>query len=156
MHGLFHSPVVPPVLSCGTTWSSSRHFATSPFHLSCLSPSLLLAWVSGSSLTPWLSDIHTILFSGSSGCFLFLNLLLSFFWLCEEAQCVYLHLHLGWRSTDFFFLKKTISCSSHLLIGTGLVYLERQKKIWNGFGCFVLENDLMCLLSMDIQGWRCI
>ena len=27
--------------------------------------------------------------------FLFLNLLLSFFWLCEEAQCVYLHLHLG-------------------------------------------------------------
>ena len=27
--------------------------------------------------------------------FLFLNLLLSFFWLCEEAQCVYLCLHLG-------------------------------------------------------------
>ena len=27
--------------------------------------------------------------------FLFLNLLLSFFWLCKEAQCVYLHLHLG-------------------------------------------------------------
>ena len=27
-------------------------------------------------------------FSVSSGCFLFLNLLLSFIWLCEEAQCV--------------------------------------------------------------------
>ena len=24
--------------------------------------------------------------------------LLSFFWLCEEAQCIYLHLHLGWKS----------------------------------------------------------
>ena len=24
--------------------------------------------------------------------------LLSFFWLCEEAQCVYLCLHLGWKS----------------------------------------------------------
>ena len=38
----------------------------------------------------WLSDFHTVPFSGSSCCFLFLNLLLSFFWLCEEAQCVHL------------------------------------------------------------------
>ena len=27
--------------------------------------------------------------------FFVFKLLLSFFWLCEEAQCVYLHLHLG-------------------------------------------------------------
>ena len=47
------------------------------------------------SLTPWLSDFHTVRFSVSSGCFLFLSLSLSFFWLCKEAQCVYLHLHLG-------------------------------------------------------------
>ncbi|KAF6084387.1 hypothetical protein HJG60_008649 [Phyllostomus discolor] len=26
------------------------------------------------------------------------KLLLSFFWLCEEAQCVYLRLHLSWKS----------------------------------------------------------
>ena len=50
-----------------------------------------------SSLTPWLSDFHTVRFSGCSGCFLFLNLL-SFFWLYEEAQCVYLRLHLGQMS----------------------------------------------------------
>ena len=30
--------------------------------------------------------------------FLFLNLLLSFSWVCEETQCIYLHLHLGWKS----------------------------------------------------------
>ena len=35
--------------------------------------------------------------------FLFFNLLLSF-WLCKEAQCVYLRLHLGWKSLFFFFL----------------------------------------------------
>ena len=29
-------------------------------------------------------------------CFLFLNLL-SFFWLCEEVQCIYLCLHLSWK-----------------------------------------------------------
>ena len=30
--------------------------------------------------------------------FFVLKLLLFFFWLCEEAQCVYLCLHLGWKS----------------------------------------------------------
>ena len=66
----------------------------------CLSLPLLLVWVNASSLTPWLSDFHTVQFSVSS-CFLFLNLLLSFFQLCEEAQCVYLCLHLGRKSWLF-------------------------------------------------------
>ena len=64
----------------------------------CPSPPLLPVWINVSSLTPWLSDFHIVLFSGSSGRFLFLNLLLSFFWLYEEAQCVYLHLCLGRKS----------------------------------------------------------
>ena len=67
----------------------------------CQSPSLLPIWMNVSSLTPLLSDFHTVQFSISFGCFLFLNLLLSFFWLCKEAQCVYLRLHLGWK---FLFL----------------------------------------------------
>ena len=29
--------------------------------------------------------------------FFVFKLLLSFFWLCKEVQCVYLHLHLGWK-----------------------------------------------------------
>ena len=29
--------------------------------------------------------------------FFVFKLLLSFFWLCEEAQCVHLRLHLGWK-----------------------------------------------------------
>ena len=61
----------------------------------CLSPPLLPVWMSVSSLTPWLSDFHTVRFSGSSGYILFLNLLLSVFWFCKEAQCVYLRLPLG-------------------------------------------------------------
>ena len=59
----------------------------------CPSPPLLLVWVNLSSLTPWLSGFHTVRFSVSSSCFLFLNLLLSLFWLCEEAQCIHLCLH---------------------------------------------------------------
>ena len=35
-----------------------------------------------------------------------LKLLLSFFWLCKEAQCVYLCLHLG-RKSPLWFLKIT-------------------------------------------------
>ena len=37
--------------------------------------------------------------------FFVFKLLLSFFWLCEEAQCVYLHLHLGWKSLPLPILK---------------------------------------------------
>ena len=36
------------------------------------------------------------------------KLLLSFFWLCEEAQCVYLRLHLGQKSGTFTFLSKEL------------------------------------------------
>ena len=70
--------------------------------LGCPSPPLLLVWMNVSSLSPWLLDFHTVLFSVSSGCFLFLNLLLSF-WLHEEAQSIYLHRHLGWKSNFNLF-----------------------------------------------------
>ena len=92
---------LPPNLSsskCGTSQSSSRHLAVSPLHPGCPPPPLLPVWRNVSSLTPWLLDFHTVWFSGSSGRFLFWNLLLSFFWLCEEAKSIYLCLHLGWKS----------------------------------------------------------
>ena len=72
----------------------------------CPSLPLLPVWINVSSLTPWLPDFHTVQFSVSSGCFLRLNLFLSFFWLCKETQCVYLCLHLGWKS-QFLFSQDT-------------------------------------------------
>ena len=39
----------------------------------CSSPPLLVIWMNVSSLSPWLSDFHTVRFVVSSGCFLFLN-----------------------------------------------------------------------------------
>ena len=48
----------------------------------------------------WLSDFHTVWFSVSSCCFLVLNLLLSFFWLCEKINHTYLCLHPGQKSMD--------------------------------------------------------
>ena len=83
--GLSCSPVVSPGLStheCGTAQSAICCLAGPP---------------------AWLSDFHTVQFSVSSGCFLFLNLLLSF-WLCEEAKCIYLGLHRGWKCHILFFL----------------------------------------------------
>ena len=58
--------------------STSRLLALSPFRPGCPSPSLLLVWMNVSSLSPWLSDFHTVRFSVSSGCFLFLNCCPSF------------------------------------------------------------------------------
>ena len=97
--GLSHSPFVLPSLSAQECGTPSPPAAALPQVLSTwLSISAPPAiWVSVSSLSPWLLGFHTFRFSVSSGCFLFLSLLLSF-WLCEEAQCVYLCLHLGWRS----------------------------------------------------------
>ena len=106
--GVSRSPLVLPGLSglkCGTTRSASCHLAQSSS--CCLARSLLHpaghlcpSYQSGWMfllLTPWLSDFHTVQLSVSSGCFLFLNLVLSFFWLFKEAQYVYLCLHLGWK-----------------------------------------------------------
>ena len=49
----------------------------SPCHesslLYCPSPPLLPVWNNVSSLSPWSLDFHTVWFSVSSGCFLFLN-----------------------------------------------------------------------------------
>ena len=80
-----HSNVGPP--SPQATASSSLPATTLPAlvlqpplcHKSslptCPSPPLLPVWMNVSSLTPWLSDFHTVRFSGSSSCLLFLNLL---------------------------------------------------------------------------------
>ena len=84
--------------------SSSHHLAVSPLPPGCPSVPFLPVWMNV-SLTLQFLDFHTVWFYGSSSCFLFLNLSY-FFWLCEEARCIYTCLHLGWKSncTLFFAL----------------------------------------------------
>ena len=88
--------------------SSSCCLAVSPLRPGYPSLPLLLVWMNSSSLTPWLLDFHTVRFFGSSGWFLFLNLLLSFFWLCKEAQCIYVCLNLVQKPICFQFLISSI------------------------------------------------
>ena len=85
-----HMNVGTPSLPAPTSpaLSSSYCFAIHPLCPGWPCLPLLTAWMNVSSLTSWLSDFHTVQFSGSSDCFLFLNWLLSFFWLCEEAKCL--------------------------------------------------------------------
>ena len=70
----------------------------------CPSPPLLLVWINVSSLSPWLSDFHNSSILYQFWLF-FVFKLLSFFWLCEEVQCVYLCLHLGWKSRIILVFK---------------------------------------------------
>ena len=70
-----HSNVGPPspqaiTLPAPVLQPLPYHESSQP---SCLSPPLLLVWMNVSSLTLWWLDFHTVLFSVSSGCFLFLN-----------------------------------------------------------------------------------
>ena len=98
--GLSLSPVVPPGLSarrCGTTWSTSHCVAT-----------VLSTWAAHLYPSTGLDECFFFnsfvvwlpygLISGSSSYSLFLNLLVPFCWLCKEAKCIYLCLHLGWKS----------------------------------------------------------
>ena len=84
----------------------SCHESSLPHYLSL---PLLPIWMNVSSLTPWLLDFHTVQFSVSSGCSFLFKLLLSFFWLCKEAQCVHLCLHLGQKCIYYFKKSKQLS-----------------------------------------------
>ena len=68
-----------------STASASHCLPMHALSQGCPSLPLLLVWMNV-SLTPCLSDFHTVPFSGNSGWFLFLNWSLSFFWLCKEAK----------------------------------------------------------------------
>ena len=64
------------------------------------------SWVNV-SLIPWLLEFHAVWFSVTSGCLLFLDWLLSSFWLCKEAKGFYLHLLLGQNSPTSCFCSST-------------------------------------------------
>ena len=84
------------------TRPSIHCLARCPLCPGCPSPPHFPVWMNVSSLAPWFSDFHRIWFSGSSDYFLFLNLL-SFFLLCEEAQCIYLCLYRGRKANNVHF-----------------------------------------------------
>ena len=123
MCSLFCSPAIPPGLSmheCGATGSASHHFVGSAScNLACPVPqsATLLGPPAAALLRVLVAlAVSTAPPTGLDECFFFISLvvglpcglifcqfwlffvfklLLSFFWLCEEAQCVYLCLHLG-------------------------------------------------------------
>ena len=96
---LYQLPLCPglELLPC-PSWSSCCHLTVSPLCPGCSSLPLLLVWMNVSSLTPWLSDFHTVRFCSSSGCIFVFKFVVVLLWLCKEAQYIYLCLHLGWKS----------------------------------------------------------
>ena len=111
---LFHSPfflpvylrsnVGPPIPQSTASLGPPSTPCSESSSPSCASPPLLLVWMNVSSFIPWLLDFHTIRFSKKFWLFFVFKLFLSFFCLCEEAQCVYLCLHLGQKSlTQTYF-----------------------------------------------------
>ena len=81
---------------------------------SCPSPPLLQVWMNVSSLSPWLSDFHTVQFSVSSGCFFFLNCCCPFG--CARRHSVPTYVSILARSSivTTFLLKQCESRYTHL------------------------------------------
>ena len=85
-HWVHQLPPCPPHSTiCHLAGLARPRLAASPLHPGCLSLPLLPVWMNVSSLSPWLSDFHTVRFSVSSSCFLFLNCC------CPSFGCVRRH-----------------------------------------------------------------
>ena len=80
------------------------------------SPPLLPVWMNVSSLSPWLSDFHTVRLSVSSGCFLVLNCCCpSFGCARRQSASTYSSILAGSPAFYSFFFFKQVLCpaSSH-------------------------------------------
>ena len=63
-----------PTPAAATLLSPPATTLPHPLHPGCPSSPLLPVWMNVCSLNPWLSDFHTVQFSGSSGCFFLFKL----------------------------------------------------------------------------------
>ena len=127
---------------------------------SCLSgpgcPSLLFlpVWMNV-SLTPWLSEFHANCYSGGSVGSLFLNWLLSFFWLHKEAKCFYLHLHRGWNplvSVYWWFLVCVLSRDQTCKLDLSRWcsdQLRYQARPYTSFQNSILTNYSICICPLS-------
>ena len=98
---------MPILLLLATLWVTLCLFA---------SPLLLPIWTNMASLNPWLLSFHTVQFSDSSGCYLFLRFSCnSYLWLWEKVKHVCLRLHLDWKSAEIFFIIENIWSSFNSL-----------------------------------------
>ena len=102
--GLSCSPVVLPGLSA---WMWDHPVLQLPpcpecSPPGCPSPPLLLVWMNVSSLSPSLLDFHTVRFSVSSGCFLFLNCCCPSFGCARRHSVSTYGFHLGRKSLELF------------------------------------------------------
>ena len=82
----------------------------------CPSPPLLLVWMNVSSLSPRLSDFHTVQFSVSSGCFLLLNCCPSFGCARRHSVSTYASILTGSPAGHLYLLKQ-LNCPSKENLG---------------------------------------
>ena len=145
---LVHQPLPHPLPS------ASGCIAASPLHLGCLSALLLTVWLNVSSLIPWLLDFHTAWFSGISGYYSFLNLLLSF-QLCEEAKYICLWPHL-------LFFKVLVPALRIVQITQNVIhYLNWLLINCKQFGesniqCSPSKNDWHVLIGYQLEFFNCM
>ena len=128
-----HANVGPPASPAAAllgSWAAALPWvlSTGPVHPNCPSLPLLLIWMNVSSLSPWLSDLHTVRFSVSSGffCFLFKFVVLL---LLVEGGTGYLPMPSSWpdcysvfKLVNLFFLQYLFNLLS---VPSILVFISR-------------------------------
>ena len=104
---LLHVNVGPPVLLAATLTLQPQHARPCPLYSGSPSLPLLLTWMNDSSLNPWLSDLHTVRFSGSSGYFLFQIGCYSSYG-CERRQSMSTYISILAGSLAYFLILQNV------------------------------------------------
>ena len=127
-------PVPQSATLLGPPAAASRHLAVSPLCPGSPSTPLLPVWMNVSSLSPWLLDFHTVQFSVSPACFLFLNCC------CPSFGCARRH---------------SVSTYASILAAIMIFFFDDIVRLW----CRVLthgrcwEVSLPSLFSQRVCSW---
>ena len=127
------------------TWSARCHLAMHHLCLSCPVSAPPTSLDKISSLTPWLSNFHMVWFSSSSGYFLFLNWLLSFFWLCEKTE--YLPMPPSWLEVLYFHFWRLLLLDRGFLVDSFLsaLWTYHFTDFWHPL--YLMTSQLLILLG---------
>ena len=106
----------PPATDDSPAQSSSDYLTVNLLCPGCLRLLLLLFGMNISSLIPLLLGFHIVHFLLVL-IFIF-KLVLSCLWLCEEAKCICLYLHLVWKFRSSSFLVESVGFSMYIIMSS--------------------------------------
>ena len=85
----------------------------------------------------------------------YLDWLLFFFWLCEEAKCFYVHLPLAWNSHHCHFLFQDKALIKPFILSTTHIFTSEIEGLYTNEFIFTIRVTYCSSLPMLLQNFPC-